>query len=519
MSIPQPPSYERNRNENNEVASVQPAEEATFDDMGDSASRVAPLAQPPAGGGFGSAAAVPQPEHQQPVFQQPVPQPVEPQIVTAPLVETEVQAIVYPEVETVVETVQYVAEEVYAPAPQPETSVDTTTALSLPDPETRGIIGGGKITVPVEAAFSPDIQHAAQLLMDYIGDDVSSEVLMNGPNEISHKVRGVRYHCSDIAFGSPEIYHRVINEVLLPHVDTQDRINGRTVIIEGQLELSTPGKAPMLARVHIVAPPGVTYAKVTIAKKPRFDLTLDDLSANGTLSQDEADFLKAAVRGRRTVLVSGPTGSGKTTFLQAISHCFDANDRVVVIEETPELRLPLGDVIYLRATLELPGMDESKIFDLGFWTKQANRMRMDRVIVGETRGGEMADWLIAANSGAEGSATTVHANSPRRAIDKVLALASKSEDATSESQLRREIAATLDLIIQINLVDGRHLITAIEEVSDTVAQATGLIQTNTIFEFDRVQGRHVAKGRPSDDFIANLAHHGVPVNPSWFRVS
>lgn len=509
MSIPQPPSFERNRNGNNEEASVQPAEEVTFDDMGDNASRVAPQGQQPTSGGFGAAAAAPQPE-----YMQPIPEYVAPQAPPTPS-PVEVPPAFTPEVAVQVEAP---VTEIQPPAP-PVLVEDTDPGASLPAPDTRGVVGGGKMTVPVETAFSPDIQHAAQLLMDYIGDDVSSEVLMNGPNEISHKVRGVRYHCSDIAFGSPEIYHRVINEVLLPHVDTQDRIDGRTVIIEGQLELSTPGKAPMLARVHIVAPPGVTYAKVTIAKKPRFDLTLDDLSANGTLSQDEADFLKAAVRGRQTVLVSGPTGSGKTTFLQAISHCFDANDRVVVIEETPELRLPLGDVIYLRATLELPGMDESKIFDLGFWTKQANRMRMDRVIVGETRGGEMADWLIAANSGAEGSATTVHANSPRRAIDKVLALASKSEDATSEAQLRREIAATLDLIVQINLVDGRHLITAIEEVSETVAQATGLIQTNTIFEFDRVQGRHVAKGRPSDDFIANLAHHGVPVNPSWFRAS
>jgi pilus assembly protein CpaF len=164
-------------------------------------------------------------------------------------------------------------------------------------------------------------------------------------------------------------------------------------------------------------------------------------------------------------------------------------------------------------------MKASEVFNLEFWTKQANRMRMDRVIVGETRGGEMADWLLAANSGAEGSATTVHANSARRTLDKILALASKSESGASEGQLRREIASTIDLIVQISLVDGRHLITAIEEVSDTVSQATGAIQTNTIFEFDKVRGQHVAKGRPSDDFIASLAAHGVPVNNAWFRNS
>lgn len=143
-------------------------------------------------------------------------------------------------------------------------------------------------------------------------------------------------------------------------------------------------------------------------------------------------------------------------------------------------------------------------------------MRMDRVIVGETRGGEMADWLLAANSGAEGSATTVHANSPRRALDKVLALALKSESIPGELQLRKEIAFTINLIVQIGFVDGRHVITAIEEISDTIAQTTGQIQTNTIFEFDPVRRMHVAKSRPSDGYIAALASRGVPINNAWF---
>jgi pilus assembly protein CpaF len=374
--------------------------------------------------------------------------------------------------------------------------------------------------MPVTAPnlFSPEIQKAAQTLLDYIGDDECSEVLLNGPNEVSRKIRGARYHCPDIAFGDAATYHRVLNEVLLPFTDTRDRIDGTTVVMEGQLELeSANGRAPMLARLHMIAPPGVTFAKVTIAKKPRYDLTLDDLANNGTLSVEAAEFVKAAAHGRKTIVVSGPTGAGKTTTLQAITHCFDANDRVVVIEETPELRLPLGDVVYLRATLQRPGMDPSQIYTLDFWTKQANRMRMDRVVVGEVRGGEMADWLLAANSGAEGSATTVHANSPRRALDKILALATKSETATSEAQLRREISATISLIVQVGLVENRHMVTAIEEISDTISQATGQIQTNTIFEFDRTRNKMIAKSRPSDEFIASLAAQGIPVNQSWFR--
>ncbi len=409
----------------------------------------------------------------------------------------------------------YARKPVPVPQPVPQT-IQPVPVTILPSPDTIAVVGGARQVLPSNGQLSPAFAKMAQRLMDYIGDDDSSEILMNGPAEISRKVRGIRTLCSDLDFETGEIYHQVINEAILRYTDTEDRIDHKTVILEGQLELPTPGKAPMLARVHVIAPPGVLYAKVTIAKKPRFELTLNDLAQNGTLSQNEADFLNASVKARRTIVVSGPTGSGKTTLLQALTHCFNPNDRVVVVEETPELRLPLTDVVYLRATLERPGLSADQVFDLGFWTKQANRMRMDRVIVGETRGAELADWLLAANSGAEGSATTVHANTPRRALDKILALATKSSSAPSEHQLQREIAVTIDLIVQIGLVEGRHLITAIEEVSDTVSQQANTIQTNTIFAFDNKTGQHVAKARPNDEYLEALAAHGYPAKMSWF---
>jgi pilus assembly protein CpaF len=366
--------------------------------------------------------------------------------------------------------------------------------------------------------FSQEDQLAITRMLDYIADDECSEVLLNGPNEISRKVKGVRYHCPDVSFSDTAAYHNVINDVLLANTDTSDRIDYQTVVLEGQLKMeSDDGSAPMIARIHVVAPPGVNCAKVTIAKKSRHDLNLDDLAGNGTLSQAAAEFLKGAARARKTLVVSGPTGAGKTTTLQALTHYFDPNERVVVVEETPELSLPLGDVVYLRATLQKPGMDPSQIFGLDFWTKQANRMRMDRVIVGETRGAEMADWLLAANSGAEGSATTVHANSPRRALDKMLGLASKAEGGTSEAQNRKEIAQTVDLIVQCGLSDNRHVILAIEEISETVSQATSQIQTNTLFEYDKSREMLVARGRPSDEFLQSMASHGVAANPAWFQ--
>lgn len=373
---------------------------------------------------------------------------------------------------------------------------------------------------PAPLVMTPKVRAAAQALLNYIADDECSEVLMNGPNECLRKVRGGRWHCPEVAFGDPDVYHQVLNDVVLAYCDTPDRIDGTKVVVEGQLEIpGAEGRPPMLARVHILTPPGVKYAKMTIAKKPRVAITLDDMAANGTMSPEEAEFLKAVARGHKTFVVSGATGAGKSTLLQAMTHHFDMNDRVVVVEETPELQLMLGDVVYLKASLELPGMDPSQIYSLEFWVKQSNRMRMSRVIVGETRGAEMAEWLIAANSGAEGSATTVHADSPRRALDKILTLASKNAGSTSELQIRRDIAETVDLIVQVGFVDGRHVVTAIEEISDTVSSQTGQIQTNTLFAFDRAKSAHVAKGRPSDQFTQSMAAHGVPINPLWFRTS
>ena len=370
----------------------------------------------------------------------------------------------------------------------------------------------------VASSYSPEITRMIEELLAYIGDDECTEVLMNGPRDISRKIRGVRYHCKNLDFGNADTYHSVINEVLLPYTDTAERIDGENAVIEGQIALPSDGRysTPMLGRMHIVAPPGVREAKVTIAKKSREDLNLDDLVNNGALSQNAAEFLKAISRGRQTFVVSGPTGAGKTTTLQAITHYFDENERVVVIEETPELKLPLGDVVYLRATLQKPGMDASQIYTLEFWAKQANRMRMDRLIVGETRGGEMADWLLAANSGADGSATTVHANSPRRALDKILGLATKGEKTTSEAQLRREIASTISIIVQCGLHENRHVVLAIEEISNTVSNASGQIQTSTLFEYSKTLDKMVAKGRPSDELIASLKIAGLEVNPAWF---
>lgn len=370
-----------------------------------------------------------------------------------------------------------------------------------------------------DIGLSPDGVAAAAGLIDLLDADDSSEIIMNGPNEIMAKVKGQRFHVPSVSFGDAETYHKVINEVLLPYVDTADRIDGTNILVEGQLELPStrPGEPPMLARVHILAPPLVAFAKVTIAKKARRDLDIDTMIAGGAMTPAMGEFLKATAHARLTFVVSGPTGAGKTTLLQAMAAHFDQNDRIVVIEDTPELRLSLADTVYLCSTSLKPGQRTEDIVTTEWLVKAANRMRMDRIVVGECRGGEMAEWLIAANSGAEGSATTVHADNPRRTLDKLLSLASKSHTSGTEQTLRREIAATVDIVVQAGIIDGKHVITHIEEVSNTVRAEQGIIATQTLFEYDRGTGTHVVKSRPTDEMLNLFKQRGIALSPAIFH--
>lgn len=371
-----------------------------------------------------------------------------------------------------------------------------------------------------EIAALPEVdkENARRLIARILEED-STEVLMNGPAEIMFKKAGQRYIDREISFTSIENYHKVINTLILPDTDTTARIGREKYLIEGQLELpdyDDPSRPPLRARVHIVAPPAVQAAKVTIAKKARTQYGVDDLQARGSMSPQMKEFLKALARGRVTVVFSGLSGSGKTTLLEAMSHHFDTNDRVIVIEDTAELHLPLNDVVYLSATTRKPGQIENDIVTMEWLVAQANRMRPERIIVGEVRGAEMAEFLTAANSGAEGSMTTVHANNPRQTIEKISSLAMKSASAKNEPAVLKDIANTIQVIIQMGLIDGKHIITQIEEVSNTVVQSGTSIATAPLFTYDRNTGAFIASGRPSEALTQFLGQRGVRLEQNWF---
>lgn len=367
-------------------------------------------------------------------------------------------------------------------------------------------------------ALDEEQADSVERLMEEILSDESSEVIMNGPDSVHYKKNGQRYHIAEINFKDVKTYHNVINKFILEYTDTKERISENSYLIEGQLEIQEdPTSPPTVARVHIIAPPAVKWAKVTIAKKAKRQFTLEDLLARGSFSEQEYEFIKAIARGKVTTVISGLSGSGKTTLLEAMSHYFDQNDRVVIVEDTPELKFPVPDAVYMVSSKPKPGEDKSKMITLEWLVQQTNRMRPDRIIVGETRGGEMAEFLIAANSGADGSMTTIHAQDPRKALSKMSNLASRGADSQSEISINKDIASTVQVIIQTGLVDGRHVVTHIEEISNIIRQDTGMISTTTLFEYDRRTNQQVPKGRPSDALKNFLAARNVQVDLGWFQ--
>lgn len=405
------------------------------------------------------------------------------------------------------------AETHYEPEPQHAAPVQHSAAAHLHDEDNEEF-------EDELAGLSDEVVDSLERLMEEILSDSSTEVIMNGPAAIHYKSKGRRYHIPEIDFKDAKTYHEIINKFILPYTDTKDRITDDSHLIEGQLEIednNNPNTPPAVARVTIIAPPVVKTAKVTIAKKSRKQYSVDDLAGSGSMSPQMAEFLKAISRGKLTTVISGVSGSGKTTLLEALSHHFDRDDRVIVVEDTPELRLPLADVVNMVSYKPKPGEDKNRAITLEWLVAQTNRMRPDRIIVGETRGAEMAEFLLAANSGADGSMTTLHANNPRKTLAKMLTLASRSEDSQDERSINRDIASTVQIIVQTGLIEDRHVITHIEEVSNIINQNSGAIATTTLFEFDRKTGQFIPRSRLGEELTAFLTDRGVAVDPTWFR--
>lgn len=338
-------------------------------------------------------------------------------------------------------------------------AVDVELAKLLTRPE-RAL--GGVDPARVRVAVLNEILGFG-LLQDLLDDPAISEIMVNGAGNVFVESRG-RVMLSPRRFDSDAELIAVINRMVR---STGRRVDQSSPMVDGRL--------PDGSRLNVVLPPlAVDGPSVTIRKFTARSLTLDDLIASGSLSPEAAEFLRLAVEKRLNILVSGGTGTGKTTMLNFLSSSISRTHRVVTVEDAVELTLDLPNIVRLESRPpSIEGTGQVTIRDL---VRNALRMRPDRIVVGEVRGAEALDMLQAMNTGHEGSLSTLHANSARDALRRIETMVLFGEIDLPLRAIREQVASAIDLIVQVSRdASGFRYVKSITEVvgmeSDVVALA------------------------------------------------
>lgn len=327
-------------------------------------------------------------------------------------------------------------------------------------------------------------------LESFLHDNSVTEVMVNRANQIYVERRG-KMVLTDATFVDDDHVQRVINKILAP---LGRYVNETSPLIDARL--------PDGSRVNAVVPPcAIDGPNITIRKFSKTPFTMKDLISFGSLSEDMALFLQAAVVSKLNIVVSGGTGSGKTTLLNVLSSFIPEGDRIVTIEDAAELSLLQPHVVRLETKKPARvGDTEVPIRDLVI---NSLRMRPERIVVGECRGGEALDMLQAMNTGHDGSLTTIHANSPRDTISRLETLVLMAGMDLPLSVVRKQIASAVDIIVQqARLRDGSRKVTSITEVTGMEGET---VVMQEIFRFEetaekdgKVYGEFVSGGgRPN----------------------
>jgi pilus assembly protein CpaF len=285
-----------------------------------------------------------------------------------------------------------------------------------------------------------------------LSDPRVDEVMVNGPGSV-YVERGGRLERTDVVFGSEAELLHAIERVLAP---LGRRVDEASPLCDARL--------PDGSRVNAIIPPlALSGPCLTIRRFRREGFSLRQLAGNGTVDPEAAQFLALCVAARAALLVSGGTGSGKTTTLNALSGAIPGEERIVTIEDAAELRLRQRHVVRLESRpASLEGRGEVTIRQL---VRNALRMRPDRIVVGEVRGPEALDMLQALNTGHDGSLTTVHANSPEDALRRIETLALMAGVGLPHAAVRRQVASAFDLVVhQARLPDGSRVVENVGEV-------------------------------------------------------
>lgn len=289
-------------------------------------------------------------------------------------------------------------------------------------------------------------------LQPFLDDPEITEVMVNGPDKVYIEKKG-RLHKTNVTFPDDHSVLRIIDKIIMP---LGRRIDADSPTVDARL--------PDGSRVNAVIPPvAIDGPSVTIRKFQKDKLKMEELIALGTITAEMAEFIRVCVLSRLNIIISGGTGSGKTTFLNILSGYIPGDERIVTIEDAAELKLQQDHVV--RMETKAPNIDGKGGVTIRDLVRNSLRMRPDRIVVGEVRGGEALDMLQAMNTGHDGSLTTLHANSPRDALSRLETLVLMAGMDLPLRVVREQAASAVDLIIQQSrFKDGSRKITSITEI-------------------------------------------------------
>jgi pilus assembly protein CpaF len=343
-----------------------------------------------------------------------------------------------------------------------------------------------------------------------LADDAISEVMVNGPKKI-YVERNGKLQRVNLTFESNEHLMRIIERIVAP---LGRRIDESSPTVDARLQDGS--------RVNAVIPPiSLNGPTLTIRKFFKKPLTVEDLIRFGSVTEEAMEFLRASVIAAINIVVSGGTGTGKTTFLNVLSSFIPTDERIITIENAAELQLRQEHVVTLESRPpNVEGKGEISIRDLVI---NSLRMRPDRIVVGECRGGESLDMLQAMNTGHEGSMTTLHANNTRDSLSRLETMVLMAGMELPHRAIREQVASAIDMIVQLERFrDGSRKVVSVTEVQGMEGD---VITTADIFKFEQTgyeDGKVIGRLRPTGirpKFMDRLDEAGIHLPPSIFGVA
>ncbi len=378
--------------------------------------------------------------------------------------------------------------------------LDADQISSMPADERRKVVEQAAQTVlrremPSVGGITRD-QIVSRVLDEVVGlgpieglirDPSVSEVMVNAADEVYFEREGILY-LSDVRFRDHEHIQRIIERVIAP---LGRRVDESSPMVDARL--------PDGSRVNVIIPPVAPKSPTITIRKFRADkMTIEDLIKAGTISEEMMEFLKACVKLRLNILISGGTGTGKTTFLNALSAFIPESERIVTIEDPVEIKMQQPHVVSLEARPpNIDGKGEITQRDL---LRNTLRMRPDRIIIGEVRGPEAFDMLNAMNTGHEGSLSTIHSNSPRDALARVENMVLMAGLELPDRAIREQVASALHLIVHLaRFTDGVRRVTHMTEITGMEGQIVTMqdlfrYRQTGVDEEGRIQGSMVPTG-------------------------